>query len=80
MFVPVMSLGSIVTFFERIAEGPREGRLSRARVVFEKHVSVGEQRDEDQLDHVVPTSNGRAQTSAQALGNLPCAGQRIVDG
>jgi len=73
-------IARVVTFFERIAEGPREGRLSRARVVFEKHVSVGEQRDEDQLDYVVPTSNGCAQASAEALGDLPCAVQRVFDG
>ena len=70
----------VVGLFESIAERAREGGLARARVVFEEHVPIGEQRDEHQLDHVVPTSNRRAQASAQPLRNLACAGQGVIDG
>ena len=72
--------GGAVSFCERIAERAGKRRLAGARIVFEKHVAVGKQRYEHQFDHLVPTSNGCSQAGAQALRDLACATQAVIDG
>ena len=54
---------------ERVAKRLRERRLAGARVVFEQHVAVGEEGDEDELDDAVAADDFCAHLGAKAFGD-----------
>src|SRR5699024_2874003 len=60
---------------DRLAERPRERRLSRAREVFEQHMTVSDERDEQQIDDLVAPLHRRLQPRLEPLED----GARVKD-
>ena len=63
---------------DAITERLGEGRLSGSRIILEEHVTVGEDRGDDQLDYVVASEDRPAQSIPDAV-NDPVRALEVFD-
>ena len=73
---PVFDLVVRLVIDDRVTERLRERGLARARVILEEDVTVREQRDEDELDHVVAAHHVLAHVRVDLLRDATGAVER----